>query len=129
MASLRRHPWLLVLMLLASPAVGGQLMPLLHPCEVAGAHQGHPGAGHGEAGHEAHGAGHGSAPSGETAQCTCLGDCAPVASASAPTAPEVAVFAANTPPIVAIVAVRVALPPAAPPLQRLPPPTAPPRLA
>lgn len=86
-ALLRRCRWLATLLLIASPAIGGQVLPLLHPCPVelpwvAAAEQGaapapvaadpHAHHGHGApaepvpapAGHE-HGAD----------QCSCIGSC------------------------------------------------------
>jgi hypothetical protein len=56
--------WLAAMLLIASPAVGGQLMPLLHPCAVEGA----PGDAH-----QGHGASHEQAPEGS--QCSCIGSC------------------------------------------------------
>src|SRR5690606_18988518 len=62
----RMTRWLAALMLIASPALGGQVLPLIHPCAVetaqtAGHHGGQHGADHQE-----------SAPAD---QCTCLGSC------------------------------------------------------
>ena len=115
LARFRTLRWLAALLLIASPAVGGQLMPLLHPCAVATAATDP---------HHGHGSDHQQAPEG--AQCTCIGSCQ---------APAVVAPPAGT----ILTAVVEALPNSQPrisdgrdvptisrPIDRLPPPTAPP---
>jgi hypothetical protein len=115
MARLRTLRWLAALLLLASPALGGQAMPLLHPCEVAGSHADP---------HAGHGSGHEQVPDG--AQCSCIGSCqAPGFIAGPQSAIVVATLGAS--PVAPLRVSRVLTIIAAQrPIDRLPPPTAPP---
>jgi hypothetical protein len=115
--------WFAALLLFASPAIGGQVAPLLHPCEaltseVAGHH-----GDHGDHGHHTTPA---SGADTDTNVCTCVGACT---TAVADTAiPRATIAAQHSPePSVAprvlrndacLVVYR--------PLDLLPPPTAPP---
>jgi hypothetical protein len=121
MTRLRSLHWVLALMLFASPAIGGQVAPLLHPCEVA-EEVSHHGAG-GDAGH----GGHHSVPGEESdGQCSCIGDCAAPGHPAAPTS-VVSVSAWRAPVGTAPRVVATPdLPPSDPPLLRLPPATPPP---
>ncbi|HRP09355.1 MAG TPA: hypothetical protein PLL69_12800, partial [Gemmatimonadales bacterium] len=60
-------------MLVASPAIGGQVLPLLHPCPVA-----EEAAGHQHSGHDSE------SPSPGSGHCICIGSCAASALAAAP---------------------------------------------
>jgi hypothetical protein len=118
--------WFAALLLFASPAIGGQVAPLLHPCEaltseVAGHHGDH--GDHGDHGHHTTPA---SGADTDTNVCTCVGACT---TAVADTAiPRATIAAQHSPePSVAprvlrndacLVVYR--------PLDLLPPPTAPP---
>lgn len=115
--------WLAALLLFASPAISGQLAPLLHPCTaiesgVAGHHGGH--AGHGDPG--------ATTEDSETGHeiCTCLGACN---TAAADTAVPLATIAPQHVPAPRV-APRVVRSDAwlvvDRPLDLLPPPTAPP---
>jgi hypothetical protein len=120
MGTLRRLRWLFAFMLVASPAIGGQVLPAMHPCGVALEH-----AGAHDGDHAGHGASHTTAPT-DGAHCICVGDCAPVAPATAPVAVEVAALDSGTPAPQVSITLRAPTPPASPPLLRLPPTTAPP---
>jgi hypothetical protein len=82
----RRH--VAALLLVASPAIGGQLLPLAHPCPVespwvTGSVAEDPHAGHGHAPRDA------TAPSPPSeqhnhAECTCIGACAAPVALDAP---------------------------------------------
>jgi hypothetical protein len=116
-----RSPWLAVLMLLASPAGAGLVLPVLHPCPVQMASEG-PMDGH----HHGH-SGHGDQDGSGQPTCTCVGSChVPVVVDPGQPAPVRSriVTAAWTPPSVsphtASTGVRQ-------PLDFLPPITAPPR--
>lgn len=109
----RRLRWLAAALLLASPAVGGQVLPLLHPCEAQQEHA-----------HGSHG-GHQSADPSD-AQCTCIGSCATPPALSAPVAQVVASSAPVRPATASPVRPATVEPAPAPPLRYLPPPTAPP---
>lgn len=125
MKVLRRSRWLAALLLIASPAVGGQVLPAIHPCPVA---TGLPDA---PDDHQDHNAGLLSADqgdhsgSGHQADCTCIGNCQPTPGQVAPgSAPVVraATYLVDTsvPPLLR------PEPPIARPIDRLPPTTAPP---
>ncbi|MEO8480385.1 MAG: hypothetical protein ABI542_12235 [Gemmatimonadota bacterium] len=66
-----RTPWLAALLLLASPAMGGLVLPVLHPCQAEQATDQAPTGHHGQSGHEGH---HDQGSSG-THPCTCVGSC------------------------------------------------------
>ena len=79
----RQH--IAMLLLIASPAVGGQLLPLVHPCPVespwvAGPEAADPHAAHGHADHGT------PSPSEQHAHadCTCIGACAAPIALNAP---------------------------------------------
>jgi hypothetical protein len=112
---LRTLRWLAALLLIASPAVGGQVMPLLHPCAVQEADHDQ---------HGAHGASHSDAPDG--AQCTCLGDCTTPGLIAAPIATIIATTMRPVPADRVVRLERVEAPAPKSPLLLLPPPTAPP---
>lgn len=123
MARLRTLRWAFALLLLASPAIGGQAAPLVHPCAAEDGAQGH----HAVPGTDAHHGHHESAPDAtDQPQCSCIGTCAASALPAQISAP-VTVLGAVALPVSAprIVATRV-LPVADRPLLLLPPPTAPP---
>ena len=111
----RGFTYLAALLLIASPAVGGQFMTVLHPCAVESASADQ---------HAGHGAGHSSLP--EDAHCSCIGSCqAPsyvagprpvVVVATVSVLPTVPLRVAETTPVIA----------SDRPIDRLPPPTAPP---
>ncbi len=126
MARMRRFRWLATLLIAASPAMGGQLLPLLHPCPVdtpwlAVIHAGHSGmtmpapAGAPHATHESH-----------QHSCSCVGACATPAAAFAPE-PVVVDVAFTLEPHAAAWPVIEALDRAPPLVDRLPLSTAPPR--
>lgn len=117
-----RTPWLAALLLLASPALGGLVLPVVHPCEAtadgtmaAGGHHAH--GGHGAAGDEG--------SSGDP-QCTCVGSCHVPALDLAPRieAPVAVILPVigHRPRITPRTAARLIRSP----LELLPPPTAPP---
>ncbi|HEX3927723.1 MAG TPA: hypothetical protein VHW65_06970 [Gemmatimonadales bacterium] len=121
-AYLRRRRWLAALLLLASPAVGGQAMPLLHPCTTSdtvamGSQMAMPGM--------AHGSSHGT-PAHEPSHhdCTCIGCCYTATVAAAPTIVTVALAA----PTYRVWPVIEAAVPVVTLLDRLPEATAPPRV-
>ena len=114
-ARFRALRWLAALLLIASPAVGGQLLPVLHPCAVQGA-EADP--------HAGHGAGHEQAPDG--AQCTCIGSCHAPAVVAPPQQVAFAATAVATPIGLLRVTAVDRVPVASRPIDRLPPPTAPP---
>ncbi len=63
---LLRTPWLAALLLLASPAMAGVVLPALHPCPVQTAtSDGSSGHQHGHSGHDESG----------QPTCTCVGSC------------------------------------------------------
>lgn len=118
LARFRTARWLTALLLLASPAVGGQVMPVLHPCAAESAEpDSHPQ-------HGGHGSSHETPTDG--AQCSCLGTCQVAAVAGGPQSTTFTIAAASRP------AMRIAVPgdainhPVDSPIDRLPPPTAPP---
>jgi hypothetical protein len=124
----RRH--VAALLLIASPAIGGQLLPLAHPCPVEAPWVGDAGtvdphAGHGHAPHDT------TAPSTPSEQhahadCTCIGACATPLALDTPRSP-IAVMAAFFAPQTARPWVPVErIDGALRPLDRLPPQTAPP---
>lgn len=120
-----RSPWLAALLLLASPALGGQLMPALHPCEGAGAGHAHGGtAGH-AADHASHEAASDPVPPTDRS-CTCIGSCHVPAIPGPPAATVVALVGGSDPLAVAAILPRAESPRRAPPPHLLPPPTAPP---
>lgn len=107
--------WLAAFLLIASPAMGGQLLPLVHPCAAEAAEYGS---------HEGHGAGHEQAPEG--APCSCLGSCQATAMV---VVPQAQIIAAVVPVLRAhdtIAPVGVVVHRLDRPIDRLPPPTAPP---
>jgi hypothetical protein len=119
--------WLAALLLIASPAFGGQLLAAVHPCPVADAIPGVVGEASQLDAHQHHGTSSGAedqAP--EHADCSCIGTCqAPFGQLASP-----------EPDITAVVAPHLAsapldntyaAPPIGVPLDRLPPKTAPPR--
>lgn len=117
-----RAPWLALLLLVLSPPVGGQLLPLLHPCEAQAA--GHV---HGAApDHAAHGApaGH-DQPHGESA-CTCIGACQAPAVLGSPTTAVASIVPVGVVDTPSAVSPLTAVTLASRPLDRLPPTTAPP---
>lgn len=71
MMRLLRTPWLAAVLLLASPALGGLVLPVLHPCQAEQATEQMPAGHHGQSGHGGH---HDQDHSG-TPQCTCVGSC------------------------------------------------------
>lgn len=108
---------LAVAMLVASPAIGGQVLPMLHPCPVA-----EEGAGHEHAGHGGH-----DVPSQDAEHCICIGSCAAAATVAVPDAMTVVVQPQLPEEAkVAPVGSRDTAPAHHPPLDLLPPPTAPP---
>jgi len=134
-ASLRRLRWLPALLTLLSPAVGGEVLPLLHPCPVESpwlAGDGHDAA----ATEDVHAGHHAGATATKTppapshdhdanGSCSCLGSCHAPGLLEVPRAPllDVAVGAEQARPlpwraIESAVAAQVA--------DRLPPKTAPP---
>lgn len=113
----RMTRWLAALMLIASPALGGQVLPLIHPCAVetaqtAGHHGGQHGADHQE-----------SAPAD---QCTCLGSCSVSALATVAPASIVATTVVPRPKAAAPQWPDDVSQAVGRPLDLLPPPTAPP---
>lgn len=125
MLSRLRTPWFAALLLLASPAFGGQVMPVLHPCPAEGSGHHHqpdtPQVGHGH-----HDGGAESATADPAASCTCIGSCSPSASLEPPVAgPLLAadVLAGQSP---AVVGPQTASVCCLLPLDLLPPATAPP---
>jgi hypothetical protein len=121
----RRH--IAALLLVASPAIGGQLLPLVHPCPVEApwvseVDNADPHATHG---HASHGT---PVPSEQHAHgdCTCIGACATPLALDTPR-PLAAVWAAVVVPQAARPWIPVErLDGAFRPLDRLPPQTAPP---
>jgi len=120
----RYRQWLAALLLAASPAAGGQLVALLHPCPVAAgprpvavtAHQEHD---------------HSATPAGPThdhdeeQDCTCVGSCnAPALTAVPPV--HIATVDRLTPTGRPTWNIVEALDPVAAAIDRLPPKTAPP---
>jgi hypothetical protein len=108
-AALRRLRWLPAFLTLLSPGVGGDVLPLLHPCpveqpwlatETAGE------AAESQAGDHAHHgddtpAGDRSAPShdhGDTGSCSCLGSCHAPGLVAVPRAPVLDVAVESTAP-------------------------------
>ena len=114
---LRHLRFLTGLALAASPAVGGIVLPVVHPCPVeqgggdVGAHHAPPG---------------GESPGHTHESCTCIGSChAPAVTTMVQTRATVAAVEREAPEPTR--PVRQAHPPAAVvPLERHPPPTAPP---
>lgn len=111
------------MLLVASPAMGGLVLPMVHPCEVGGGEHGH-GAATPQGAHSGH------APiapdDADNGHCTCVGSCHAPALGGVPAAREFShAFAVGT-------SVSVQLSPttasgvASCPLDRLPPTTAPP---
>ncbi len=122
----RTRHWLAALLLVLSPALAGQLAPLLHPCGAAsvGAVATHDG----QSGHASH-TGHTTGGDSESADhdvCTCLGSCtSPAINTAAPTTTVVAQVAPGidrSPVLLRTDADLVG----DRPLDLLPPPTAPP---
>lgn len=107
--------WLAALLLIASPAVGGQLMPVLHPCAVESAADDQ---------HAGHGAGHGSVP--EDANCSCIGNCQAPADVAGPRPERVVATVFVLPTVPLRVAETAPVIASDRPIDRLPPPTAPP---
>lgn len=114
-ARFRTLRWLAALLLIASPAVGGQLMPLLHPCAVASAATDP---------HHGHGADHEQAPDG--AQCTCIGSCQAPAVVGSPSAVILSAEVEAQPISEPRINDGGDVPTISRPIDRLPPPTAPP---
>jgi len=82
-ARLRRHRWFAAVLLAASPAVAGQVLPVLHPCPVDMPWV----AGHGVAASMAgmsHHAGHPPAHQLAHHECSCIGQCSTPAIAAPP---------------------------------------------
>ena len=125
----RRH--LAAFLLVASPAIGGQLLPLAHPCPVDAPWVGEAGtadphAAHGHAGHEASPP---STPSGQHAHedCSCIGACATPLALDTPHSAAAVRAVVLAPPLGAHAWTPVErLDGALRPLDRLPPQTAPP---
>lgn len=137
MKCLRRTSRLLAsLLLLASPAVGGMALPLVHPCPVAApwaAAATTSASGHAD-GHAAH-AGHRPASDPTTApapghaghdDCSCIGTCSAPPALAAPHATLAARPTADRPATGTIWSVRGDLPATRNLRGLLPPPTAPP---
>jgi hypothetical protein len=121
MGRFRTVRWVFALMLIASPAIGGQVAPLIHPCEVA------EGASHHGSGSDAdHGEHHSAPADAPDTQCSCIGACfAPAL--PAPPASVVTTAAWQLPaPSAPRISATPELPPFDPPLLRLPPATPPP---
>lgn len=103
-------------MLVASPAIGGQVLPLLHPCPVA-----EDGTSHGHGGHDQHGS------ADQDAQCICIGSCNTTATVAAPEGVTIAFRPAAPRDAVGVPVVSQGLESGHQlPLELLPPPTAPP---
>ncbi len=114
--------WIAALLLMASPAFGGQLLPLLHPCEASTAGHAHGGA-TGHAGHDAP-AEHGNPE--ESENCTCIGSCHVPVLPAAPGAGDQLMAVVTLPPAPVAISPDTAAPAAAFHLEFLPPSTAPP---
>jgi hypothetical protein len=132
MAPLRRMRWVTLLLLIASPAIGGQVLPLLHPCEVQverilEGDQAVQAAAHDHAGHS----GATPAPTESHSEhgdqgCQCIGACHTPAVLAAPASAELAVLAVLPPELRRASGLEADAPPASIILDRLPPSTAPP---
>lgn len=127
MAALRRMRWVTLFLLIASPAIGGQVLPLLHPCEVQVERvvEGDPALAAHDHGH------HAPAPAQSHSEhggegCQCIGACHTPALLAAPAAAELAVMAVLPPELRRAEAPEADAPPTSIPLDRLPPSTAPP---
>src|SRR5690606_11726601 len=102
MARLRTLRWAFALLLLASPAIGGQAAPLVHPCAAEDGAQGH----HAAPGADAHDGHHGSTPDAtDQPQCSCIGTCAasalPAQISASVTVPGAVALPVSAPRIVA----------------------------
>jgi hypothetical protein len=115
-ARFRTLRWLAALLLIASPAVGGQLMPLLHPCAVESA---------ATDSHHGHGGDHQQqAPDG--AQCSCIGSCQAPAVVTPPATTTLTSVVGTLPVGLPRITDRRNVTTVSRPIDRLPPPTAPP---
>lgn len=127
MLSRLRTPWFAALLLLTSPALGGQVVPLVHPCPAEGSGHQHqhqpdtPQIGHGHHDGSAETATPDPAPS-----CTCIGSCSTSASLEPPVAGPVLASDMQAAPLAAAVGPETASVCILLPLDLLPPPTAPP---
>lgn len=113
------------LLVLASPGVGGVVLPTVHQCPMAAAG----GWRQPEAPVDAHAGHHGApTPAGQSQHqdCRCIGPCCPVALAAAPKASDVLRVRANLVVVEMGPVIRRVLP-VSRPLDLLPPPTAPPQ--
>lgn len=129
MAALRRMRWVTLLLLIASPAIGGQVLPLLHPCEVQVERvvEGDPALAPHDHGHGQHAPAPTESHSGHEGDgCQCIGACHTPALLAAPAAAELAVMAVLPPELRRAEAPQADTPPASIVLDRLPPSTAPP---
>lgn len=121
--------WLAALLLIASPAFGGQLLAVAHPCPVAAAIPVSAQPADAEAADHQHhdtdqGAQDHSGP--EHGDCACIGTCQAALGQLA--SPNPVVIAVVTPQVAAApLGGSYAAPPIGVPLDRLPPKTAPPR--
>lgn len=117
-----RTPWLAALLLLASPALGGLVMPVLHPCQAEASGTGTSAGHHGHGDHGSQGEQDGTGGQ----QCTCVGSChVPALDAAPRVHAPVAVFvptADHEPRVTPRTAARLPRQP----LDLLPPTTAPP---
>jgi hypothetical protein len=129
---LRRCLTVRALLLLASPALGGTLLPAIHPCPVdmpwLAAHAGPALApGHAEhAGHHAAGANHAPLAGHHGETCHCIGSCLVGAAVAAPEAGSI-VAAEYSLPLAHFWPAHDASLDLAPPASLLPPSTAPPK--
>lgn len=127
------HAWLATLLLIASPAVGGQVLSALHPCPVeapwldtgAGAPEGH-GSEHAGHAHHAPDAEPEGEPGHGSHDCSCLGSCTTPALVRPDDAPVARLAAAPTPVVRRAVSRTGVAFPADRPHDLLPPQTAPP---
>jgi hypothetical protein len=128
-AALRRMRWVTLLLLIASPAIGGQVLPLLHPCEaqVERVIEGDQALASHDHGHSQHAPAPTESHSEHGDQgCQCIGACHTPAVLAAPASAELAVLAVLPPELRRAEAPEADAPPASILLDRLPPSTAPP---
>jgi hypothetical protein len=123
---LRRCLTVRAVLLLASPALGGTVLPAIHPCPVDMPWLATPDAQVAQAGHHAGGAHHapGAGHHGET--CRCIGTCLIAPAVAAPTSRSIAVTVTLVPVTLFWPSHDASLD-LAPPASLLPPSTAPPQ--
>ena len=122
--SIIRLQWLAALLLVASPAIGGQLLAVLHPCPAMGQLVS---AGENQDDHGDHSSSHTTAPEHDSHDdCNCLGDCQAPAALRSAVEPRIVAFVVAPASMHRVALDNAEFPVTTPPHYLLPPKTAPP---